>query len=160
MAQPPAAQQVKSLQLVQRVMRPSPADSACHERGTPMESNPVGWFEIYVQDIERAKKFYESVFAMELTKMDSPMSDWELYGFPSDMQSSGASGAIVKMDGVPSGGNSTLVYFSCDDCATEASRVESAGGKIFKPKFSIEPYGFIALAVDIEGNMFGLHSMK
>ena len=27
-----------------------------------MNSNPVGWFEIYVQDMNRAKAFYESVF--------------------------------------------------------------------------------------------------
>jgi predicted enzyme related to lactoylglutathione lyase len=61
---------------------------------------------------------------------------------------------------VPSGGNSTLVYFSCEDCAVEESRVEQAGGRIFKKKFSIGQYGFIALVHDTEGNMVGLYSMK
>ena len=65
----------------------------------------------------------------------------------------------VRMKGVPSGGNSTLIYFVCDDCAVEAGRVEANGGKIDKPKMSIGQYGFIVLAVDTEGNMFGLHSM-
>jgi uncharacterized protein len=64
------------------------------------------------------------------------------------------------MEGFPSGGNSTLIYFSCDDCAVEESRVEAAGGRVQKPKMSIGEFGFISLAIDSEGNMFGLHSMK
>ena len=63
------------------------------------------------------------------------------------------------MDGVPSGGNSTLVYFGCEDCAVEAARVASAGGTVHRDKFSIGQYGFIALVIDTEGNMIGLHSM-
>ena len=76
------------------------------------------------------------------------------------MDRMGAGGALVKMPGVPSGGNSTLVYFSCVDCATEAGRVVKSGGRIHREKWSIGPYGFIALAFDTEGNMFGLHSMQ
>jgi len=64
------------------------------------------------------------------------------------------------MEGVASGGNSTLVYFSCDDCAVEAARVTSFGGKLHREKISIGQYGFIALVVDTEGNLFGLHSLK
>jgi predicted enzyme related to lactoylglutathione lyase len=58
------------------------------------------------------------------------------------------------------GGNSTLVYFSCTDCATEAKRAAASGGAVFKEKFSIGQYGFIALVTDTEGNMIGLHSMQ
>jgi predicted enzyme related to lactoylglutathione lyase len=61
---------------------------------------------------------------------------------------------------VPSGGNSTLVYFACDDVAAEAARVAGAGGKLAREKMSIGQYGFIALAHDTEGNLFGLHSLK
>ena len=70
----------------------------------------------------------------------------------------GAAGALVQMKGVPSGGNSTLVYFNCIDCAIEAGRVVAAGGQIKRAKTPIGEYGFIALATDTEGNMFGLHS--
>src|SRR6266436_2570919 len=62
--------------------------------------------------------------------------------------------------GCSSGGNSTLVYFGCEDCSVEEGRVAKSGGSIHKKKFSIGRYGFISLAVDTEGNMFGLHSMK
>ncbi|MEQ1629415.1 MAG: VOC family protein, partial [Gallionella sp.] len=84
----------------------------------------------------------------------------EMWSFPSNMERYGASGALVQMAGFSAGGNSTLVYFSCEDCAVEAARVSAAGGRIQKEKTSIGPYGFIALAYDTEGNMFGLHSMK
>jgi uncharacterized protein len=123
-----------------------------------MTNNPVGWFEIYVQDMERAKKFYETVLQTTLEKLDSP--GLEMWSFPMAMDRVGAGGALVKMPGFPSGGNSTLVYFSCDDCATEAGRVVKSGGRIQREKMSIGQYGFIALAFDTEGNMFGLHSMQ
>lgn len=76
------------------------------------------------------------------------------------MESHGASGALVCVDGMPAGQNSVLVYFSCEDCAVEESRIEPAGGTIVRPKFSIGDYGFITLAKDTEGNMFGLHSLS
>ncbi len=124
-----------------------------------MANNPVGWFEIYVQDTVRAKKFYESVFQVKLEKLESGL-DLEMWSFPSSMDSFGASGALVKMKGFPSGGNSTLVYFSCADCAVELGRVVKSGGSIQKDKFSIGQYGFIALCIDTEGNIFGMHSLK
>ncbi|WP_306600702.1 VOC family protein [Geothrix sp. 21YS21S-2] len=119
--------------------------------------NPVGWFEIYVQDMARAKAFYQAVFQTELASLSA--AEPEMWAFQGDMTSYGTPGALVRMDGCPSGGNSTLVYFSCKDCAVEAGRVAKAGGKVAKEKFAIGEYGFIALALDTEGNMFGLHSM-
>ena len=72
----------------------------------------------------------------------------------------GAGGALVKMEGVSSGGNSTIIYFSCDDCAVEQGLIIANGGKIIREKWSIGEYGFIALGVDSEGNTIGLHSLK
>lgn len=123
-----------------------------------MKANPVGWFEIYVQDMNRAKAFYERVFDGTLEQL--PGADLDMWTFPMDMAASGAPGALVHMPGCPSGGNSTLVYFSCEDCAVEQARAVEAGGSIFKEKFSIGQHGFIALVNDTEGNMIGLHSMK
>ena len=120
--------------------------------------NPISWFEIYVQDMSRARQFYESVFSLKLDAMGPP--DLAMYGFPSQMTQYGAGGALVHMPGFPSGGNSVLVYFSCEDCAIPAARVEAAGGKVQREKMSIGEYGYIALALDTEGNMFGMHSLK
>ena len=123
-----------------------------------MKANPVGWFEIYVQDMDRAKAFYEAVFKTRLERLNTP--GVELWAFPMEMNAAGAAGALVKMEGVSSGGNSTMVYFSCADCANEAARVVASGGRVMKPKFSIGEYGFIALMFDTEDNVFGLHSMS
>lgn len=129
-----------------------------------MKPNPVVWFEIYVQDMARAQRFYENVFQCKLQTLGAPEGeahDIQMLSFPGDnMTTYGAAGALVRMQGVPSGGGGTLVYLSCDDCAVEQGRVEAAGGKVFKPKFSIAPHGHIALVVDTEGNCIGLHSMK
>ena len=121
-------------------------------------ANPVGWFEIYVGDLPRARTFYEAVLGQALSKLEGTGGP-EIWAFPMSQEGYGASGALVKMPGLEPGGNSVIVYFSCQDCAVEAGRVLAAGGKVHQPKTSIGPYGFIALAVDTEGNMFGLHSM-
>ena len=123
-----------------------------------MAGNPVRWFEIYVQDMGRAKAFYESVLGIQLARLEG--AEMEMLAFPSQMDQYGTCGALVKMPGFPSGGNSVLVYFASEDCAVEAARVGPAGGALQKEKFSIGQYGFIALATDTEGNMFGLHSMQ
>ena len=124
-----------------------------------MSKNPVGWFEIYVDDMPRAKAFYEAVFQVGLNVLNSPIPGLEMYAFPSEMNSYGACGSLVKMDHVCAGGNSTIVYFSCTDCAVEESRVAAAGGKVERSKCSLGEYGFMSLVVDTEGNMIGLHSM-
>lgn len=122
-----------------------------------MQKNPVTWFEIYVQDMARARQFYETVLGVELQPM---MTDLTMCGFPGGPEAHGCTGALVKFSEKSSGVNSTLVYFSCEDCATEAARVTAAGGSLEREKMSIGEYGFIALASDTEGNMFGLHSLE
>lgn len=126
-----------------------------------MTNNPVGWFEIYVEDMMRARKFYESVLLVALEELPAPDgSEVEMMSFPMGMENPGASGALARMPGFAPGGNSTLVYFTCEDCANEVGRVASAGGRVHQEKTAIGEYGFIALAYDTEGNMFGLHSNR
>jgi predicted enzyme related to lactoylglutathione lyase len=120
--------------------------------------NPVGWFEIYVQDMNRAKAFYEATLDTKLEELPSP--GIKMLAFPMKPDLPGCSGALVKYEGKPSGDGGTLVYFSCADCATESSRAVKNGGRMFKEKFSIGQYGFIALILDTEGNMVGLHSTR
>ena len=83
-----------------------------------------------------------------------------MWSFPSEPKATGATGALVKMQDGPQGPGGVIVYFSCEDCATECARVPKHGGAIKKEKFSIGQYGFIALVTDTEGNMIGLQSMQ
>jgi uncharacterized protein len=130
------------------------------------ERNPVGWFEIYVSDMDRARSFYEAMLEVKLEDLPSPDPSLEMKAFPMRKPDEcggelpGACGALARMEGVSPGPGGTLVYFSCVDCAEEEARATKAGGQVVKPKFSIGEYGFISLIVDTEGNMIGLHSMQ
>ena len=120
-------------------------------------TNPVNWFDINVANLERAKKFYETVFNISLT--DFPAEWGKQSAFPFDPTRLNVTGALVeKEDFTP--GNNTVVYFQSEDCLTEQARVEAAGGKIIKPKMSIGEFGNVAILLDTEGNTIGLHSRQ
>lgn len=123
--------------------------------------SPVVWFEIYTDDLARARAFYETVLGVTLEPLPMPggMDGFQMLAFPANMEHPGAGGTLCKMEGMSPGVGGTLVYFGSADCAIEAGRVEAAGGKLHQAKMSIGEYGNIALAFDTEGNMFGLHSM-
>ena len=72
--------------------------------------NAVCWFEIYVQDMQRAKAFYEGILQVELQQIPAGI---EMWSFAMDDKLAGAGGALVAVPGVASGGNSTVVYFAC-----------------------------------------------
>lgn len=120
--------------------------------------NPVNWVEIATTDIERAKTFYATVFKMEFQFIEMP--DTKMYMFGSDGAAPGAMGALVaSKDNTPSV-DGAIVYFECEDVATETSRVEAAGGKLLFPKMGIGEFGFISQCIDTEGNRIGFHSSK
>ncbi len=121
----------------------------------------VGWFDIYVADMDRAQAFYETVLATTLSAMDDPNDPSnEMRAFEGDYASHGAGGALVKMEHASPGAGGSMVYFSCEDCGVEQGRVAGAGGQVVRPKFQIGEHGFVSLFVDTEGNMVGLHSMQ
>jgi uncharacterized protein len=119
--------------------------------------NPVTWFEIYVEDLERAKRFYEALFGVQLTREQTP-PDFQAYRFPGGMPGFGAMGGLMKHPMRKPSAQGTLVYFHVDDCALIAERAPALGGCIYRSKWSIGPEGFIALIGDSEGNAIGLHS--
>ena len=120
--------------------------------------NPVCWFDIHVSNLKSAKKFYETVLDIKLT--DLPPEWGKQSTFPFEEQGINATGALVETEGISSNGNNTVIYFASEDCTTEQSKVESAGGKIIKPKMSIGEFGYISLFSDLDGNTIGLHSRK
>lgn len=130
-----------------------------------MNQNVICWFEIYVSDMDRAKKFYSTVLGTNFidahAQGESPQ-DMKM-AFFSSMENQGVSGALIEMQGTKEGDGTcvnTMVYFPCNDCSIEESRVASAGGHVNRSKFSIGEYGFCSICVDSEGNPFGLFSME
>lgn len=124
--------------------------------------NPIGWFEIYVEDMDRAAAFYETVLGLATTALPMPGDDgnMEMRAFPGEMEYPGATGALVKMDGMKGGPGGPIIYFVTEDCAVPESKVEAAGGKVCQPKMAIGEYGFCSIITDSEGNTIGFHSMK
>ena len=120
----------------------------------------VGWFEIPVTNMERAKKFYETVFNITISvhELDGLIMGW----FPSAPDKSGAMGSLVKHDlYIPSDTKGPVLYFSCKDLSIELNRVGGAGGAILQSKKEIgEGHRFMALVKDTEGNRIALHSQN
>lgn len=122
--------------------------------------NPVGWFEIYVSDMARARAFYEAVLQTRFTPLSVEGADYEMLMFDGEPDRAGATGALMRHPMRKPSAEGTLIYFSCLDCAVEAQRAAENGGTIHLPKQSIAPYGFMAIVGDSEGNAIGLHSMS
>lgn len=120
--------------------------------------NPIGWFEIHVEDMARASQFYETVFSQTLVDMPTPEPDMQMRMLSGNMTMHGANGALVKHPMRKPSTQGVMVYFSCDDCATQQALALDNGGQVFKPKFKIGDNGFIAIIGDSEGNAIGLHS--
>lgn len=120
--------------------------------------NAVGWFDIYVNDLDRAARFYEHALDVALAPMGDPTGETRMMAFPTEMEAYGAGGALVQSPFGRPGPGGTLVYFSVRDCAAHEPRVIAAGGKVVRPKFSIGPFGWVTLCIDSEGNVFGMNS--
>ncbi len=124
------------------------------------QMNAVGWFDIYVDDLDRATGFYQTVLGRALEPMGDPTGETQMMSFPADMSAYGAAGALTKSEHVRPGPGGTTIYFSVEDCAAPQARVEAAGGVVIRPKFSIGEFGFVSLCQDTEGNIFGMNSLK
>lgn len=123
------------------------------------KTNALNWFEIYVTDFDRARRFYETILGEPLTPTE--MQGGKMAMFACDPQN-GVGGAIVKMEACAApGAGGTIVYLNVDgklDAVIE--RVPGAGGKVVRARMPIPPHGFIAFFEDTEGNNVGLHSLS
>ncbi len=124
-------------------------------------NNAISWFEIPATDLDRAQKFYETIFDITLNPMDTPNIKMRM--FPLDDMMTGVGGALVDSGGFhkPSATDGVLIYLNGNpDVQNVLDKVEEAGGKIAVPKTEISPdYGFMGVFIDTEGNRIGLHSV-
>ncbi len=125
-----------------------------------MKTNMVGWFEIPVSNIVRAKKFYEAVFKVEIQVID--FGELLMGWFPSQgAEAYGSPGTLVKQESYIPSKEGTMVYFMSKDVQIELDRIVAAGGKIYQAKKQISPeYGYMGVFIDTEGNRVALHSMQ
>jgi predicted enzyme related to lactoylglutathione lyase len=123
--------------------------------------NAISWFEIPATDLDRATKFYETIFGVSLTPLDLPNIKMRM--FPLEDMMTQVGGAVVDSGGFhkPSATDGPLVYLNANpDVQTVLDKVEAAGGRIMVPKTEISPeYGHMAVIFDTEGNRIALHSV-
>lgn len=123
--------------------------------------NAISWFEIPTTDINRAQKFYETIFGITLTPLDMPNIKMRM--FPLDDMMTQVGGALVDSGGFhkPSLTDGPLVYLNANpDVQNVLDKIPGAGGSVMVPKTEISPeYGYMAVFIDTEGNRVALHSV-
>ena len=119
-------------------------------------ANAINWFEIPVTDFGRAKKFYSTIFGVDMH--EQMMGPHQMGFFPGE----GVSGAIVKADGYKPSMDGALIYLAAgEDLTGVMNKIEKAGGKVLQPKMKVtDEIGYIAVFTDTEGNRVALHSPK
>lgn len=127
------------------------------------ETNAISWFEIPVNDMTRARNFYETILEMKMKNeyMEETKEEVAFFPFTPDIiraTSGRVSGALVKNDRARPSDHGTLVYLNANpSLSTVLDKIEKTGGKILVPKTKIMA-GFIAVIIDTEGNKIGLHA--
>ncbi len=122
-----------------------------------MKKNALNWFELFVGDFDRAKKFYETILQLKL--VEGEMEGCKMAMFPAD-ENDGVGGAITKMECGKPGAGGTIVYLNVEgDLDGVLGRIPEAGGQVVQARMAIPPHGFIGIFEDSEGNVVGLHSM-
>ncbi len=119
--------------------------------------NAINWFELPVQDLARARKFYETTLGASLRA--ETMGPMQMAIFPY-APGKGVGGALVKHADFKPSADGAVVYLDAPDLDACLARAERAGGKVVLPRTDIGDPGFIALIVDTEGNRVGLHAER
>ncbi|WP_434358696.1 VOC family protein [Parasalinivibrio latis] len=125
-----------------------------------VKNNPVGWFEISVDDMDRAVGFYEFLLGYKLELHDMEGSQMAWFPQPVEANAYGATGTLIKAEGCRPSMDGNNIYFSVDNIEACCDRASEAGGSVILPKTSIGEHGFFALIRDTEGNRVGIHCMS
>jgi predicted enzyme related to lactoylglutathione lyase len=123
-----------------------------------MSKHAIHWFELFVSDLDRAVRFYQTVLDIELRRTVEDGNPMALFASAVEQ---GVGGALVRRPGREPTESGVIVYLDADGkLDASLARVERAGGRVVMGKTDIGPPGFIALVRDTEGNLVGLHSER
>ena len=123
-------------------------------------TNALNWFDISVNDIARAKKFYEAIFEIKMDDMD--MMGMKMSFFPSDMNNGKVGGGLVQGPMHKPSADGAKIYLNANpDMEAVLGRIGANGGAVTMPKTKIsDEIGYMAFFTDTEGNGVALHSNK
>lgn len=113
------------------------------------------WFEIPADDLERAKKFYKSLFGWKFAKLPAAVNDyWHVDTGGKDTSPDG--GLMPRMHPEQSITN----YISVPSVDRAAAKAEKLGGTVCRAKTAVPGMGYFAVCMDTEGNTFALWEMN
>jgi predicted enzyme related to lactoylglutathione lyase len=121
-------------------------------------ANPVYHFEISVTDMDRAVRFYQSVFGYELSQQT--VDGYEMAFFPRADGEPGASGALAKGDVYVPSKSGAIIYFDVADIDPVLERAVAQGASVLFPKKHIGAAGYVAEISDSEGNRIALSAVS
>lgn len=122
-----------------------------------MAANKIGWFEIFVNDFDKAKDFYSKLFSWEF-KLSQATSSlyWNIYTGEGSI-----GGGLMKKTKPEHTGQSVVLYVEVDDIDGVLKKVVEFGGQVIQEKTLISnSAGYYALFYDPDNNLMGLWSMK
>ena len=119
--------------------------------------NTIVHFEIPAADVEKMKRFYEGLFGWKIERDPGPIEYWMIYTVPVDEKGialrPGVNGGMIKKE---SAEQKPVNYISVESIDKSIEKVKKLGGKIVTPKQEVPTVGWIATAVDPEGNPIAL----
>jgi predicted enzyme related to lactoylglutathione lyase len=120
-------------------------------------SHAINWFEIFVADLDRATRFYETALGVQLRRETFAGTQMSVFASGPD----GVGGALVQDPTRKPSAEGPLVYLNAGGKLDAVlGRVAAAKGAVVLPKTDIGEPGFIAIVQDSEGNRVGLHSPR
>ena len=119
------------------------------------EKCPIGWFEIFVSDVEKAKDFYGDLFGWEYKLSEGDQSEyWTIFTGENSI-----GGGFMKKTSSEHGSQGVLFYVEVNDIEATLNSAVEKGGKIETPKTLISPKsGYFALLRDSDNNIIGVWS--
>jgi predicted enzyme related to lactoylglutathione lyase len=128
--------------------------------GAKFMDNTIVHFEIPADNVEKLGKFYSSLFKWRIihTPVEN-MDYWVIQTVPTDdkgmLQRPGVNGGMYPRKPEHKEIN-PVNYITVENIDEHIKKVTELGGKIINPKQHVPTVGYIALAMDPEGNQFGL----
>jgi uncharacterized protein len=116
-------------------------------------------FEIHADNVERAIKFYQTVFGWQIQKWDGPAPYWLI--MTGEASQPGINGGLVKRM-QPADGQSVNSYVCTIDVPSVdeyLAKATAAGATVAVPKMPVPKVGWLAYLKDTEGNLVGIMQM-
>lgn len=114
-------------------------------------------FEIPADDVEKLREFYADLFGWKIEKTPGPMEYWVIETVPVDEKMMpirpGVNGGMYKKDRPE---RKPVNYISVESIDENIKKTKVLGGTVISPKQEVPNVGWIAVALDPEGNQFAM----